>query len=112
MTTNFTEDQKRQGGAIARLFNFCFSIISVLILLVAVGLAWRDQSWGALYIAFIASPIANLALMILGSVSAFVVSRINQGTRLSSILPLTLGLPPLGALIIVIVTLMMPLHGC
>lgn len=95
-----------------RVFNTWFAIVSLGLCLVAILLAWQDKSWGALYIAVYACPVANLVLMLLGTIAAFIVCRFNPGARLGAMVPSVLGLPPLGAFVVAVATFLMPLRGC
>jgi ABC-type transport system involved in cytochrome c biogenesis permease component len=112
MDTASGMDQHIGGRASVRVFNIWFAVVSLCVCLVAIVLAWLDKSWGALYIAIVACPMANLVLMILGTISAFIVKRFNPRTKLSSMLVLVLCLPPLGALATAAAVFRMPLHGC
>ena len=103
---------RSRSRASAQGFNTWFAIASLVLCSVALFLAWQDQSWGAIYIAIVACPVANLVLMLLGIIAAFTFRRFNQGTKLGSILVPVLGLPPLGALSTAMAIFMMPLHGC
>lgn len=95
-----------------RVFKRWFAVATLAVCLVSVFLVWQDRSWGALYIALFASPVANLVLMVIGSVAAFIVRRRHPEAKLGSMLSTVLSLPPLGALVTVVATFMMPLHGC
>lgn len=95
-----------------RVFKRWFAAVTLAVCLVSVFLVWQDRSWGALYIALFACPVANLVLMVLGSSAALMVRRRHPETKLGSMLSTVLSLPPLGALVTAIVTFMMPLHGC
>jgi len=95
-----------------RVFNGWFAAVTLAVCLVSVFLAWQDRSWGALYIALLACPVANLVLMVLGSVAAFILRRRHPEAKLGSMLSTVLSLPPIGVLVTVVATFMMPLHGC
>ncbi len=75
-------------------------------------MGWKDKSWGALYMAVVVCPAANLGLMFLGSIAAVIFKRFNPDAELGSMLGSVLGLPPLGALATAVVIFMMPLQGC
>ncbi len=106
------KDPPRCGRAIMRVFKGWFAVVTLAVCLVSVFLVWQDRSWGALYIAIIACPVANLVLMVLGSAAAFMVRRRHPETKLGVMLSTVLSLPPLGALVTVVATFMVPLHGC
>lgn len=104
-------DQLRSRAS-ARVFNTWFVVVSLGICLVAIFLGWQDKSWGAIYIAAVACPLANLVLMLLGTIAAVIFRRFNPNMKLGSMLPSVLGVPPLGALATAMAIFMMPLNGC
>lgn len=95
-----------------RAFKRWFAAVTLGICLISIFLAWQDQSWGAFYIAVVGCPVANLVVMVLGTVAAFFVRRRHPESKLGAMLSTVLVLPPLGALATAIATFMMPLHGC
>jgi hypothetical protein len=101
----------RNGRKTEQAFNAMFAIFPLGLFVVAIYLASRDRSWGALSIAIIYSPVANLLLMLLGTVAAFIVQRSNPETRLGSMMSWVLGLPPFVALATGVVIYMMGLQG-
>jgi hypothetical protein len=105
-------DCDHSGCKTERAFKALFAIFPLGVFLVSSYLAWRDQSWGALSIAIIYSPVANLLLMLLGAFAAFIVQQLNPGTRLGSMMSWVLGLPPFVAFATGLVVFMMGLHGC
>jgi len=102
----------RNGRKTEQAFNALFAIFPLGLFVVAIYLPSRDRSWGALSIAIIYSPVANLLLMLLGTVAAFIVQRSNPETRLGSMMSWVLGLPPFVALATGVVIYMMGLQGC
>jgi len=105
-------DGFRSGRRTEQAFNACFAIFPLVLFIVAIFLASRDRSWGALSIAIMYSPIANLLLMLLGATAAFVFHRSNPATRLGAMMAWVLGLPPFVALATGVVIFMMDLQGC
>ena len=105
-------DRLRSGRRAEQAFKAYFAIFPLGLFIVGIFLASRDRSWGALSIAIMYSPIANLVLMLLGAIAASIVHRLNPATRLGSMMAWVLGLPPLVALVTGVVIFMMDLHGC
>jgi len=83
-----------------------------LLCLSAIWFSWQDKSWGAIYIAIVACPTANLVLMFLGTMAAFVVRRLHPEAKLGPMITTVLALPPIGAVVTLIVTFTFDLHGC
>jgi len=100
------------GRKTEQAFKAVFAIFPVGLFLVAIVLAAQDRSWGAIFIAVMYSPLANLLLMLLGTFAAFIVRRFNPAVRLGAMMSWVLGLPPFVALATGVVIFMMGLHGC
>lgn len=94
------------------MFNAWFSVLVFLLNATAIWLSWEDKSWGALYIAIIACPVANLILMLLGTLAALIVKKLNTHAKLVQMLPVVVGLPLFGAAATLVTTFTLELHGC
>jgi uncharacterized membrane protein YhaH (DUF805 family) len=102
----------RRAGNPSRTFLLWFAAVTVLLCLSAIWFSWQDKSWGAIYIAIVACPTANLVLMFLGTMAAFVVRRLHPEAKLGPMITTVLALPPIGAVVTLIVTFTFDLHGC
>ena len=73
--------------------------------------ALRDQSWGALGIAIAYGPLCNLAVLLGGLLSAFLIRRAT-GYRVSRFVALVIAAPIISAMFLFGSILLMDLHGC
>jgi MYXO-CTERM domain-containing protein len=92
-------------------FGRAFVIAVVLLNLLALGAAWRDQSFGAICIAIMIGPIGNGVLALVG-LAGIPFLRRRPGFSMGGHLALSLGLPVVAIIVDAVAIFSMRLHGC
>jgi len=96
----------------SRKFLWSYLIVSLLVCLSLTYVSWMDKSWGAMWIAIVGSPIANLVLMILGFSTATTIHRHNPLVKVRRLRLAVFAFPVIGALSTFVATFMLGLRGC
>ncbi|MEW5977623.1 MAG: hypothetical protein AB1898_17655 [Acidobacteriota bacterium] len=74
-------------------FELVFVVTVVLLNLFALGLAWYEQGWGAIAIAFVGSPLLNGVFVLVSLIALPVLRRRHRPFSVRRHLALSFGLP-------------------
>ena len=93
-------------------FGVVFITVVVLANLLALGAAWQDKSWGALWIAIVGGPILNGVFALVGLIAMPFLRRQRSQFSVWRHVVLSLGVPIAAIAIDAGVIFSMGLHGC
>ncbi|HKV11664.1 MAG TPA: hypothetical protein VJ725_26195 [Thermoanaerobaculia bacterium] len=107
-------DDDREGSlpSPARTFRIAFLALVAVVNGIALWLAWKDRSWGALGIALLYGPIANGALALTSLLAIPFLKARDPFLSVSNHTALSLAIPTVAGLIDAAVILSMDLRGC
>ncbi|TCO87853.1 hypothetical protein EV701_120152 [Chthoniobacter flavus] len=105
-------DILRRAAAVASSFRKIFWMAAALLCAGTLLYAWKDHSWGALFMALVGAPLANLILIILGVIGAVILRWKHPSIPAVDLFPTIIVAPLLSAIINLVATFLMPLHGC